>query len=135
MALPVGSLFGGGLGMPDLRAQLKQQQDAETEAANSDWLSSASGMAQANQAKTPTGRLYSIYDPGASMNSVPTTPEDQLNANAFGVNGANQYAKLWNYSRDRANAAGGKAQVRDERENFGTASPLAGLRRAGARGY
>lgn len=134
MALPVGSIFQNPLGVPDLRAKLLADQRDETQAANDQWLASASPEAQANQAKTPEGRLYSIYDSPFGINQVPTTLRDQQNANLFGVNGSNEYAKYWNYARDRANAAGGKANVRDERENFGTAEPLAGLRRA-ARGY
>lgn len=132
--LPVGSMFQRPA-VPDLRAQLKAQQDTETQAANEQWMSSASPQQMANAAKTPSGRYYSIFDSPFGAKQVPTSMEDSLNANAFGVSGAPEYARMWNLARDRANAAGGRASVRDERQTFGTAEPLQGLRRAASRGY
>lgn len=133
--LPVGSIYQGMPGVPDLRAQLKAQQNDETQAANEQWFAGATPQQMANAAKTPGGRYYSIYDSPFGAKQVPTTLDDQLNANMFGVSGAPEYARLWNLARDRANAAGGKASVRDERQTFGTAEPLQGLRRAASRGY
>lgn len=133
--LPVGSIFQRMPGVPDLRSQLKEQENDETQAANQQWLSSASPQQAANAAATPGGRLYSIYDSPFGARQVPTNLEDQLNANMYGVNGAPEYARMWNLARDRATAAGGKASVRDERQTFGTAEPLQGLRRAASRGY
>lgn len=114
-----------------LREKLNAQDHAETEASNDEWMANAAPEAIANGARTPGGRLYSLYDSPFGASQVPTTPADDLNANAFGVNGASQYSKMWNFARDRINAAGGKARVKDERQSFGTAEPmLAGLRRA-----
>jgi hypothetical protein len=115
----------------DLREKLNAQGKAETEAMNDEWMATASPTAIANGARTPGGRLYSLEDSPFGASQVPTTMADDMNANAFGVNGANQYAKMWNYARDRMNAAGGKGRIKDERQTFGTAEPmLRGLQRA-----
>lgn len=114
-----------------MRAEAEQQRQDEVAFRNSEFESTASPTMKANAARTPEGILYSIYGDPRGMDAVPVTQAERFNDQQHAVvNPSDVYSKMWNYARDRSAAVGGKAQVKDDRQSFGTATPLAGLRRA-----
>lgn len=114
-----------------MRAQAEQERQAEVAFRNSEFEATASPEMKANAARTPGGILYSIQGDPRGMDAVPVTAAERFNDQPHAVvNPSDVYSKMWNYARDRSAAVGGRAHVQDERQSFGTAEPLKGLRRA-----
>ncbi len=114
-----------------MRARAEQERQGEVAFRNSEFDATASPDQKANAARTPEGLLYSINGDPRGMDAVPVTQAERFNDQQHAVvSPSDVYSKMWNYTRDRAAAAGGRARVQDERQTFGTASPVGGLRRA-----
>jgi hypothetical protein len=114
-----------------MKQRAEQERQDEIGAKNAVFEATANPLMKANAARTPEGLLYSVHGDPRGMDAVPVTQAERFNDQQHAVvNASDVYSKMWNYSRDRAAAVGGRAHVKDDRQSFGTATPIGGLRRA-----